>query len=194
LALFWTLTHFLFFIKFLAHVLKDMEIESHFLSNDKTRPQLQNHLERMLISLNTSPAAGAAAAAAPGSRQRQQHQQHGGGGGNIRTTSASGGGGGSGSAGGVECNLILSQAHVLNLKLFHPPKVPACPVPDRAVPVLLKRDWQVQTVRSLIFVSSFSPKDPRYERNVRLLSSICVVVVFLLLLLFACIGNDKTNK
>lgn len=108
-----------------------MEIESHFLSNEKTRPQLQDHLERMLISLNTSPTSATPAA------RRQQHIR---GGGDIRSST----GGGNG---GMECNLILSQAHVLNLKLFHPPKVPACPVPDRAVPVLLKRDWQVQTVR-----------------------------------------------
>jgi hypothetical protein len=112
-----------------------MEIESHFLSTEQTRPQLQNHLERMLISLNASPAA--VARRQPNATSRGNN------------TSTSGGiiGSSSSSSSGVECNIILSPAHVLNLKLFHPPKVPACPVPDRAVPVLLKRDRQVQTVR-----------------------------------------------
>jgi hypothetical protein len=121
-----------------------MEIESHFLSNETTRLQLQNHLERMLISLNTSPSSSSVVVVRR--KQQQQQQQHAGGG-NGSTTA----GGSSSSAAGVECNLILSQAHVLNLKLFHPPKVPASPVPDRAVPVLLKRDWQVQTVRTYRF-------------------------------------------
>jgi hypothetical protein len=120
-----------------------MEIESHFLSNDQTRPQLQSHLERMLISLNTSPSSSSVVVA----RRSQQQQKINVGGNGGASNSGGSGGGSSSSPAGVECNLILSQAHVLNLKLFHPPKVPASPVPDRAVPVLLKRDWQVQTVR-----------------------------------------------
>ncbi len=86
-----------------ALALRDMEIESHFLSSEKTRPQIQTFLEKMLISLNSSQ---------------------------------------------WECNIALDPANVLNVKLFHPPKLPAIPVPDYAVPVLLRRDWQVQTVRT----------------------------------------------
>jgi hypothetical protein len=86
-----------------ALALRDMEIESHFLSSEKTRPQIQTCLEKMLVSLNSSQ---------------------------------------------WECNIALDQANVLNVKLFHPPKLPAVPVPDYAVPVLLRRDWQVQTVRT----------------------------------------------
>ncbi|KAL7572116.1 hypothetical protein ACA910_001753 [Epithemia clementina (nom. ined.)] len=41
-----------------------------------------------------------------------------------------------------ECSLLINPAHVLHLKLFHPPRVPAFPVPDYAVPVLLLRDWR----------------------------------------------------
>jgi hypothetical protein len=87
----------------LALTLRDMELESHFLSNEKTRPQIQTFLEKLLVSLNSSQ---------------------------------------------WECNLALDPATVLNVKLFHPPKRPAFPVPDYAVPVLLRRDWQVQTVRT----------------------------------------------
>lgn len=36
--------------------------------------------------------------------------------------------------------------NVLNLKLFHPPRVPAQPVKDYDVPILLRRDWQLQAV------------------------------------------------
>jgi hypothetical protein len=86
-----------------ALALRDMEIESHFLSSEKTRPQIQTFLEKMLVSLNSSQ---------------------------------------------WECNIALDPANVLNVKLFHPPKLPAVPVPDYAVPVLLRRDWQVQTVRT----------------------------------------------
>jgi hypothetical protein len=85
-----------------ALALRDMEIESHFLSSEKTRPQIQTFLEKMLVSLNSPQ---------------------------------------------WECNIALDSANVLNVKLFHPPKLPAFPVPDYAVPVLLRRDWQVQTVR-----------------------------------------------
>ena len=46
-----------------------------------------------------------------------------------------------------ECNLILSQSNALNLKLFHPPKPEASPVHDHQVPILLRRDLQLQMVR-----------------------------------------------
>jgi Nitrogen permease regulator 2 len=50
-----------------------------------------------------------------------------------------------------ECNLLLGKADVLNLKLFRPPRMAAMPVKDFAVPILLRRDWQVQTVRIVLF-------------------------------------------
>ena len=43
-----------------------------------------------------------------------------------------------------ESNMLLNTANSLHLKLFQPPKPPASPVPDYAVPILLRRDWQVQ--------------------------------------------------
>lgn len=43
-----------------------------------------------------------------------------------------------------ECNLLLDQSTALNLKLFHPPKPQASPVHDYHVPVLLRRDLQLQ--------------------------------------------------
>eukprot|EP00797_Seminavis_robusta_P017645 Sro263_g102160.2 (847) ;mRNA; f:7569-10111 len=43
----------------------------------------------------------------------------------------------------IETNLVVNNT-VLNLKLFHPPKYPASPVKDHSVPILLRRDWQVQ--------------------------------------------------
>lgn len=43
-----------------------------------------------------------------------------------------------------ECNLLLDQSTVLNLKLFHPPKPQAAPVFDYQVPVMLIRDVQMQ--------------------------------------------------
>jgi Nitrogen permease regulator 2 len=43
-----------------------------------------------------------------------------------------------------ECHLHLDPANVVNLKLFHPPKVPTKPVPEYAVPILLRRDRHVQ--------------------------------------------------
>ena len=43
-----------------------------------------------------------------------------------------------------EANLLLDSANPLHLKLFHYPKPPPHPVPDHAVPILLRRDWQVQ--------------------------------------------------
>jgi hypothetical protein len=43
-----------------------------------------------------------------------------------------------------ECNFVLDKATALNLKLFHPPKVNASKVYDHQVPVLLRRDKQLQ--------------------------------------------------
>jgi Nitrogen permease regulator 2 len=45
-----------------------------------------------------------------------------------------------------ECYLVLDRANALNLKLFRPPKLPAPPVPDFAVPILLRKDSQIQSV------------------------------------------------
>lgn len=84
-----------------AMTLRDMELETHYLSTRRTRPLLQSHLDRMLVSLNSA------------SR---------------------------------ECYLQLTNAHHLSLRLFHPPRSPPAPVPDHAVPVLLRRDWQFQMV------------------------------------------------
>ena len=53
-----------------------------------------------------------------------------------------------------ECNLLLPPANVLHLKLFHPPQRPAAPVPDYAVPILLRRDRQVQMVRFLFILTA----------------------------------------
>ena len=89
----------------LAVTLRDMEVESQFLSHttvDGDRPQIRSLLRGILVSLNSE---------------------------------------------GCECNLLLGKADALNLKLFRPPKIPAIPVQDHAVPILLRRDWQVQTVR-----------------------------------------------
>lgn len=44
-----------------------------------------------------------------------------------------------------ECNLVLTREQAaLNLKLFRPPKTMAPPVADYVVPVLLRKDWQIQ--------------------------------------------------
>jgi hypothetical protein len=86
-----------------ALTLRDMELESHFLSNQATRPGIQTFLQETLVSLNSDQ---------------------------------------------WEINLPLDDSNILNLKLFHPPKLPALAVPDYAVPVLLRRDWQVQMVRT----------------------------------------------
>lgn len=45
-----------------------------------------------------------------------------------------------------ECNLVLSKSNAVNLKLFHPPKPEMSPVHDREVPILLRRDLQLQMV------------------------------------------------
>lgn len=87
-----------------ATTLRDMEVESQFLSKTDARgkrPQIRSLLTNILISLNSES---------------------------------------------CECNLLLGKADVLNLKLFRPPRIPAIPVQDHAVPILLRRDWQVQTV------------------------------------------------
>lgn len=86
-----------------ALTLRELEIETRYLSTEHTRRQLPSHLDRMLLSLN-SPAG--------------------------------------------ECFLHLTAAHNLSIRLFHPPRPAPEPVPDHAVPVLLRRDWQFQMVRS----------------------------------------------
>ncbi|KAG7344329.1 nitrogen permease regulator 2 [Nitzschia inconspicua] len=43
-----------------------------------------------------------------------------------------------------ECNLLLDKSTALNLKLYHPPKPEASPVHEYQVPVLLRRDLQLQ--------------------------------------------------
>ena len=43
-----------------------------------------------------------------------------------------------------ECNLLLDQSTSLNLKLFHPPKPQSSPVHQYQVPILLRRDLQLQ--------------------------------------------------
>ena len=45
-----------------------------------------------------------------------------------------------------ECNLLLSRSNALHLKLDHPPKPEASPVHDHEVPILLRRDVQLQMV------------------------------------------------
>ena len=87
-----------------ATTLRDMEVESQFLSKTDARggrPQIRSLLTNILISLNSET---------------------------------------------CECNLLLGKADTLNLKLFRPPRIPAIPVQDHAVPILLRRDWQVQAV------------------------------------------------
>lgn len=44
----------------------------------------------------------------------------------------------------MECNLLLSQSNALNLKIFQPPKPEVPPVLDHEVPILLRRDLQLQ--------------------------------------------------
>ena len=46
-----------------------------------------------------------------------------------------------------ECNLVLNRSNGLNLKLYHPPRPVASPVHDHEVPILLRRDIQLQMVR-----------------------------------------------
>ena len=42
------------------------------------------------------------------------------------------------------CHLMLNDANTLNLQLFRPPPRPVSPVPDFAVPILLRPGWQLQ--------------------------------------------------
>jgi hypothetical protein len=46
-----------------------------------------------------------------------------------------------------ECNLLMSRSNALHLKLYHPPKPETSPVHDHEVPILLRRDLQLQMVR-----------------------------------------------
>lgn len=85
----------------LALTLRDLEVESEFLSH--CRPQIQTVLAGILLSLNSEAS---------------------------------------------ECNMLLGKADVLNLKLFRPPSTPAMHVKNHAVPILMRRDWQVQSVRT----------------------------------------------
>lgn len=88
----------------LADTIRDMEIESQFLSAVKeNHTVLQSLLEWTLVSLNSTT---------------------------------------------WECNLYVNPANLLNLKLFHPPRRPPHPVTDHAVPIFLRRDWQIQNVSS----------------------------------------------
>ena len=43
-----------------------------------------------------------------------------------------------------DCHLLLDDANLLNLHLFRPPPPPTPPVPDYAVPILLKPEWKLQ--------------------------------------------------
>ena len=43
-----------------------------------------------------------------------------------------------------DCHLLLNDANLLNLYLFRPPPPPTPPVPDYAVPILLRPEWQLQ--------------------------------------------------
>ena len=88
-----------------ALTLRDLEIETHYLSTEQTRHHLQSQLDRMLVSLNSAAR---------------------------------------------ECFLHLSPAHILSLRLFHPPRPPPEPVEDYTVPVLLRRDWQFKMLSFLL--------------------------------------------
>jgi hypothetical protein len=44
----------------------------------------------------------------------------------------------------IDCHLLLDEANLLNLQLFQPPPPHTPPVPDHAVPVLLRPEWQLQ--------------------------------------------------
>lgn len=83
----------------LSSTFRDMEVESEFLTNQSSRPQIQIALEDMLASLN--------------SRQGR-------------------------------CQLPLYDANLLTLQLFRNPTLLAPPVPDHAVPILLKPEKLLQ--------------------------------------------------
>lgn len=95
-----------------ALALRDLELETSYLSTQQTRQELQGQLDRLLVSLN-SP--------------------------------------------GRECFLHLTPAHILSLRLFHPPRPLPEPVPDHAVPVLLRREFQFQMVRLCCVVCVVPP-------------------------------------
>lgn len=58
-----------------------------------------------------------------------------------------------------ECNLLLDSANALNLRAFRPPKPPALPVPDYAVPILVREDllslydWDLAITWMSMFIS-----------------------------------------
>ncbi|KAL7522264.1 hypothetical protein ACHAWX_006959 [Stephanocyclus meneghinianus] len=83
----------------LSLTFRSMEVESEFLSCQRTRPMIQTVLEDVLVSLN--------------SKER-------------------------------DCHLLLNDANLLNLQLFQPPHPATPPVPDYAVPILLRPEWQLQ--------------------------------------------------
>ena len=58
----------------------------------------------------------------------------------------------------AECNLILNEANALNLKLFKPSKPIVDPVPDYAVPILLRPEWQLQMFDLDLTVNWIVPK------------------------------------
>lgn len=80
----------------LSLTLRDMEVESEFLSNASTRSRVQIVLEDVLVSLNS---------------------------------------------GIGRCHLLLDDANLLGLQLFRPPPPPVPPVPNHAVPILLRPEW-----------------------------------------------------
>ena len=80
----------------LSLTLRDMEVESEFLSNASTRSIVQIVLEDVLVSLNS---------------------------------------------GIGRCHLLLDDANLLGLQLFRPPPPPVPPVPNHAVPILLRPEW-----------------------------------------------------
>ncbi|KAL3817777.1 hypothetical protein ACHAXA_002421 [Cyclostephanos tholiformis] len=84
----------------LSSTLRDMEVESEFLSCASKRQGVQIVLEDALASLNSSQG---------------------------------------------RCHLLLDDANLLGLRLFRPPPPPVPYVPDHAVPILLRPDWQLQT-------------------------------------------------
>lgn len=83
----------------LSRTFRAMEVESEFLSHQRTRPMIQTVLEDILVSLNSKQ---------------------------------------------IDCHLLLDEGNLLNLQLFQPPPPPTPPVPDFAVPILLKPEWQLQ--------------------------------------------------
>jgi hypothetical protein len=83
----------------LSRTFRAMEVESEFLSHQRTRPMIQTVLADVLVSLNSKQ---------------------------------------------IDCHLVLDEGNLLNLQLFQPPHLPTPPVPDYAVPILLRPEWQLQ--------------------------------------------------